>query len=82
LRKKGTNAEDFRNFLLDLFPKIPRGSVIILDNCKIHHADAVDVVWQMGKVTYDIDKLFLSPYSPFLNPIECLEKSYSDCTFY
>jgi len=70
-KRKGTNAEDFRNFLLDLFPKIPRdGSVIILDNCKIHHADAVDVVWQMEKVAYDIDKLFLSPYSPFLNPIE------------
>jgi len=68
--KKGTNAEDFRNFLIDLFPKIPRDSVIILDNCKIHHAENVDSTWIMGKTTYGIDHIFLPPYSPFLNPIE------------
>ena len=36
-KKKGTNAEDFRSFLLDLMPKLPRESVIVLDNAKIHH---------------------------------------------
>jgi transposase len=69
-KKKGTNAEDFRNFLIDLFPKLPRGSVIILDNCKIHHAANVESVWQMGRETWRIEHLFLPPYSPFLNPIE------------
>lgn len=29
--KKGTNAEDFRNFLIDMFPKLPRGTLVILD---------------------------------------------------
>jgi len=63
------SREHSRNFYF-WFSKILCGdSVIVLDNCKIHHADAVDVVWQMGKATYDIDKLFLSSYSPFLNPI-------------
>jgi transposase len=69
-KKKGTNAEDFRNFLIDMFPKLPRDSVIILDNCKIHHSDNLDSTWWMAKTTYGIDKIFLPPYSPFLNPIE------------
>jgi len=68
--KRGTTAEDFRNFLLDLFLKIPRNSVIILDNCRIHHAENLEVTWTMAKVSFGIDKFYLSPYSPFLNPIE------------
>jgi transposase len=69
-KKRGTGADDFRNFLIDLFPKIPRDSVIILDNAKIHHAEKLESTWDMAKATYGIDKLFLPPYSPFLNPIE------------
>lgn len=69
-QKRGTNAEDFKLFLTDLFRKIPRNSVVILDNAKIHHAETLDGVWELGKNAYGIDKLFLSPYSPFLNPIE------------
>jgi len=68
--KHGTNAEDFRNFLMDLFLKLPRNSVIILDNCRIHHAENLEVTWTMAKTSFGIDKLFLAPYSPFLNPIE------------
>jgi len=55
-KKKGTTAEDFRNFIIDLLPKIPRSSLIVLDNAKIHHAENIEGVW--------------TPYSPFLNPIE------------
>lgn len=68
--KRGTNAEDFRSFLLDLFSKIEKNSVIILDNCRIHHSEKLDTLWNMANQTYGIDKLFLPPYSPFLNPIE------------
>ena len=67
----GVNAEDFRGFLLDLAPKIPRNSLLILDNAKIHHANLLDnTVWGMLKTQYGLEKLYLSPYSPFLNPIE------------
>jgi transposase len=68
-KKRGVNAEDFRSFLLDLAPKV-RNGVIILDNAKIHHADILTSTWAMLQATYGISHLFLSPYSPFLNPIE------------
>lgn len=69
-KKRGVQAEDFRSFLLNLAPKIPHNSVIILDNCKIHHADILTETWKLLKMSYGIDYLFLPPYSPFLNPIE------------
>jgi len=68
--KKGTNADDFRGFLFDLIGKIPSGSVLIMDNCKIHHAEVVEGMLQMIKRSNGIDIVFLPPYSPFLNPIE------------
>jgi len=40
-RKRGSNAEDFKLFLTDLFRKIPRNSVLILDNAKIHHVETL-----------------------------------------
>ena len=43
--KKGTNSDDFRSFILDLLAKIPRSSVLILDNVKIHHVDKVQVIF-------------------------------------
>lgn len=67
--KKGVNAEDFRGFLLDLAPKI-RDAVIVLDNARIHHSQIIDEVWPMLKSHFNIDHVFLPPYSPFLNPIE------------
>jgi len=69
-QKRGTSSGDFRSFLFDLFPKIPQESIIILDNCRIHHAASIDSLWTMALQTYKIDKAFLPPYSPFLNPIE------------
>lgn len=69
-KKRGVNATDFRLFLLDLAPKVPKNSVIILDNCRIHHAEILNETWRTLKEMYGIDHLFLPPYSPFLNPIE------------
>ena len=69
--KGGTNAEDFRSFLMDLAPQIPRNSLLIIDNARIHYATLLEnTVWLALKETWGIDKLFLPPYSPFLNPIE------------
>jgi len=69
-KKRGSNAEDFKLFLTDLFRKIPRNSVVILDNCKIHHSEILEGLWDLAKQGYGIDHLYLPPYSPFLNPIE------------
>jgi len=69
-KKRGVNAEDFRSFLLDLASKVKPNSVFILDNCKIHHAELLRSTWLMLHQTFGIEHLFLSPYSPFLNPIE------------
>lgn len=67
----GTNAKDFRSFLLDLAPKLPRGSLLVMDNAKIHHAKLLDdTTWNLLKGQYDLRKIYLPPYSPFLNPIE------------
>jgi transposase len=69
-KKRGTNSDDFSLFLRDMMPVIPRNSIVIMDNCKIHHKESLDSQWVQAKATYGIDRLFLSPYSPFLNPIE------------
>jgi len=37
-KKRGVNANDFQSFIIELATKVPRGSVFILDNAKIHHA--------------------------------------------
>lgn len=57
-------------FLLEAGPKLPRGSVIILDNARIHHSEKLQSVWAMLKATFGVDHAFLPPYSPFLNAAE------------
>ena len=48
------------------FDGLNERSVLILDNCSVHHVEAVtDLLQQAGIVA-----LFLPPYSPDLNPIE------------
>jgi len=69
-KKRGVNANDFQLFVLSLAPKVPHNSVLILDNCRIHHAESLNETWKMLKLTYGIEHIFLPPYSPFLNPIE------------
>lgn len=69
-KKRGVNADDIQKFIISLTQKIPRDSVLILDNAKIHHAESLTPVWSMLKTTFGIDVIYLPPYSPFLNPIE------------
>ena len=43
-------------------------SIIIMDNCSVHHVDSVsDVIQEMGSIVH-----YLPPYSPNLTPIELL----------
>ena len=48
------------------FDGLNERSVLVLDNCSVHHIEAVaTLLQQAGIVT-----LFLPPYSPNLNPLE------------
>ena len=71
-KKRGVNADDIQKFIISLTQKIPipRDSVLILDNEKIHHAESLTPLWNMLKTTFGIEVFYLPPYSPFLNPIE------------
>ena len=68
--RRGTTAEDFRSFLLDLLGKIPSGSIIVMDNAKIHHAEILQTLLELIRNAHKSEIVFLPPYSPFLNPIE------------
>ena len=68
----GVNGEDFRGFLLDLAQKVEAPALLILDNARIHHAVLLEPTWRILSEYYNIDHLYLPPYSPFLNPIELL----------
>lgn len=50
--QKGTTGEDFRSFITDLVAHIPRSSLLILDNAKIHHATLLDTTWTMLKKNF------------------------------
>ena len=72
--KTGTvNGEDFFDFIRGtLIPQMlpfngqNPNSILVLDNCAIHHITEVrDVLQSSGILT-----LFLPPYSPDLNPLE------------
>ncbi|KAG1455158.1 hypothetical protein G6F56_007134 [Rhizopus delemar] len=77
--KKGTAAYHIVKFIeavmnvLDKHNK--KDMFIVMDNCKIHHtAFVVDAINKRGYKPF-----FMSPYFPFLNPIEeCLTKIKSD----
>lgn len=61
------NAERFLHFIEhQLQPKLNMHHVLIMDNCRTHHALLVkNRLKELG-----IQVLFLPPYSPELNPIE------------
>lgn len=84
--KRGVNADDFKLFLTELAPKIPRGSVLIIDNARIHHAETLGTVFSLLHSSLGIDVVYLPPYSPFLNPIEYafndLKAQVKQCEFY
>ena len=61
-----TFAEKYLLLHLMAFNGVNPHSVVILDNCSIHHMDAVvDMIHEVGALVH-----FLPPYSPDYNPIE------------
>lgn len=63
----GFKRDDFEKFLAEkLLPTLAEGSVIVLDNARIHHGgDIAELVATAG-----CSLLYLPPYSPDMNPIE------------
>ena len=61
------NSDVFYAWLTqDLLPKVPRGSVIVMDNASFHkRQDMMKAIKDHGGILE-----FLPPYSPDLNPIE------------
>jgi len=66
----GVNARDFKAFLFELATKVPRQTIFIMDNAKIHHSEKVVETFSSLLETFKITVMFLPPYSPFINPIE------------
>lgn len=68
-----TNGEVFHEFTakyllpqLQPFNGINRNSVVVMDNCAIHHLpEVIGMIEEVGAIVH-----FLPPYSPDYNPIE------------
>ena len=61
------NADAFLTYVNSvLVPQLRPGDVVVMDNLSRHKAPAVRVAIERAGATL----LFLSPYSPDLNPIE------------
>jgi len=83
----GTTGERFVTYLREtLIPTLKKGNIVVMDNLRSHHVDAVgDLLRQNG-----ITLLYLPPYSPDLNPItpiddaakESILDAYSDIYTY
>jgi transposase len=67
---KGVGADEFCLFLGSLGARLPRDSVIIMDNAPIHQGERFDKTKNSLDASKSIKLEFLPPYSPFLNPIE------------
>lgn len=64
---QNVNTEVFNTWLeQDLIPKLPKGSVIVMDNASFHKSSKMkDQIKLSGHILE-----YLPPYSPDLNPIE------------
>ena len=61
------NADIFHGWIIqDLLPKVPTGSVIVMDNASFHKRDEIRLSIEQAGCILE----FLPPYSPDLNPIE------------
>ena len=60
---------------LQLFYGTNPHSVVILDNCSIHHVESIHEFFEVSGVLL----LFLTPYSPDLMPIAEAFKRHDDC---
>ena len=75
-----SNANIFFDFAMgSLIPNMQpfpnKNSILILDNCSIHHVDYIKDAFQSAGILV----LYLPPYSPDLNPIE---KVFSSVKYY
>lgn len=59
-------AEFLRYLEFELFPKLKKGAVIVMDNLSIHHCEEVKALAEAHGFTL----VFVPPYSPAFNPIE------------
>ena len=66
--KEKVNSMKFQDYLLKLIEITPPEVIYYMDNCKIHHTQAVQATFEF----YNVEYLFSSPYSPDYNPIELL----------
>jgi transposase len=61
------NTQSFEEFVAKaLLPQLPPGSVLILDNARIHHGPSLKVIVEAA----GCHLLYLPPYSPDFSPLE------------
>lgn len=68
--KTATNSGCFHDFIKNLIINIPEGSLVILDNAKIHKTQEMKILYHNAEIIRGIKFAFLPPYSPSFNPIE------------
>ena len=65
----GTTGEKFLDYLKNtLIPTLHPGDIVVMDNLRTHHIEAVRTVLWEAKVSV----MYLPAYSPDLNPIEMM----------
>ena len=65
----GTTADKFLNYLKEvLIPTLRPGDIVVVDNLRTHHVQAIGELLRNAGA----EALYLSAYSPDLNPIEKL----------
>ena len=65
----GTTGEKFLDYLENtLIPTLHPGDIVVMDNLRTHHIEAVKTVLWKAKVSL----MYLPAYSPDLNPIEMM----------
>lgn len=69
------NTQTFEAFVAhSLLPQLPPGSVLILDNARIHHGPNLQTLVEKA----GCHLLYLPPYSPDFSPIELLWSWFKD----
>lgn len=68
----GQTYEEFVSQIL--LPLVPKGSVLVMDNARIHHRTTLRELVE----TAGCHILYLPPYSPDFNPIELLWSWFKD----
>jgi transposase len=67
LYETNIDSDSFQAWIVkDLLPKVPKRSVLIMDNATFHKREDIQTAIQQAGMTLE----YLPPYSPDLNPIE------------